>query len=306
MLARQVIEAYSTFLEALGRTQRTIETNRERLMYFHRFLSENGIGEIEEVTPEEIDRYIASLYRKNLSVYTIAGRIQVIKTFFAWSDQRNYVEKSPASHLKEPRLNYASNKKAILQKDLESMILAARKHHFILEEAMLMFFADTGCRSGELCSINLSDIDFSKEEVVVQGKTGERILDFTEKTAVILKRYLSIRSKELNTQSQALFIDREGQRITTNKVYMGFRRIARSLNIERFNPHAIRHRVGQGWLDQGTNLELVRQKLGHKDIKTTALYYSHQDRDRSKNATKKFSFVKDVQTAVWETGLTRL
>lgn len=294
MLVRHVTEAYCTSLEALGRTQRTVDTNKERLKYFRYFLSENGIGEIEKISPELIDEYIASMYRNNLSLFTIAGRVQVLKTFFDWSVAREYISQSPAAHLKKPSLNYKTSKKAIRQEDLDAMIGASRKDKKLLEETMLILLADTGCRSGELCSINMTDLDFANLEVYVEGKTGSRILDFTEKTAKVLKRYIRARNKEFGKETQALFVFSENRRMTTDKVYVSFRNIARGLNIKRFNPHSIRHRVAQGWLDQGANLELVRMKLGHTDIQTTALYYAHQDRSRSKRATKRFSIVKDV------------
>ena len=294
MLQAQVVEAYCISLEAQGRSQRTVGTNSERLRYLQNFLSEQEILEVEDVTPEMIDQYIASMYRKKLSIFTIAGRIQVVKTFFDWSVKRKYILESPASHLKKPPLNYKTSKKAIFQKDLEAMIQEARKDKKVLEEAMLTLLADTGCRSGELCSINISDLDFSNLEVYVEGKTGGRILDFTEKAAKVLKRYIHFSREELGIQHQALFTYAENKRITTAKVYVSFRNIARGLGIKRFNPHSIRHRVAQGWLDQGANLELVRMKLGHTDIQTTALYYAHQDRSRSKRATSRFSIVKDV------------
>lgn len=294
MLERQVAKAYCTSLKARGYTQRTVQTNRERLRYLHDFLSEKGVCEIEKISPEVIDEYVSSMYQKKLSVFTIAGRIQVIKTFFDWSVRRKYIAESPASHLKMPRLNYKTSKKAIAQEDLEAMIETSIKDKKLLEEAMLTFLADTGCRSGELCSINIADLDFLNLEVYVEGKTGGRVLDFTEKTADVLRHYIRARNKEFGKKRQALFLFGENRRVTTDKVYVSFRNIARGLNIKRFNPHSIRHRVAQAWLDQGANLELVRMKLGHKDVQTTALYYAHQDRSRSKRATKRFSIVKDV------------
>lgn len=293
MLQEKVIESYCVFLEASGRAQRTIRTNKERLEGLQVFLMTKNVREIEEINPELIDLYISSSYRKGLSVFTVAGRIQVIKAFFRWSVQRQYLKQSPAAHLKKPRLSYKTKDKTISQKDLNSMILFARHSEKLLEETALIIFADTGCRAGELCGMNVSDIDFANNEILVNGKTGERVLDFTEKTAFTLKTYIGHREAN-HPLTDALFINKAGSRITVNQIYMRFRKIAEKLGIKRFNPQSIRHRVGQGWLDQGANLELVRQKLGHQDIQTTALYYSHQDRERSKNATKKFSLVKDL------------
>lgn len=289
----QAITTYCISLEAQGRTLRTIETNRERLQYLFIFLPDSVI-EIENVSAELIDHYIASLYGRNLSVFTIAGRIQVIKTFFAWSVTRGIISHSPASHLKKPSLNHKTSKKAILQEDLELMMTKARNDGALLEETMLTFLADTGCRVGELCSINMINLDLQNLEVTVKGKTGHRVLDFTDKTADVLKLYLQAREKEAGEETQALFVFSGNRRMTTDKVYVSFRKIARALNITRFNPHSIRHRVAQGWLDQGANLELVRIKLGHTDIRTTALFYANQDRTRSKRATQRFSIIKDV------------
>lgn len=293
MELKQAIATYCISLEAQGRTMRTIETNRERLEYLFAFLPDTVV-EIEKVSAELIDHYIASLYGRRLSLFTIAGRIQVIKTFFSWCVTRGITHHSPASHLKKPSLNHKTSKKAILQEDLALMIKKARDDELLLEEAMLTFLADTGCRAGELCSINMVDLDLQNLEVSINGKTGHRILDFTEKTAGVLKRYLQAREKNVGEETHALFVFIGNRRMTTDKVYVSFRKIARALNITRFNPHSIRHRVAQGWLDQGANLELVRIKLGHTDIRTTALFYANQDRDRSKQATQRFSIIKDV------------
>jgi site-specific recombinase XerD len=292
MLQAKVIESYCVSLEALGRSERTIGTNKERLGAFQKFLAGRGINEIEKVNPELIDLYISLSYRKKLSEFTVAGRIQVIKSFFAWSVQRSYLDQSPATHLKKPHLNYRADSKAMLQEDLEAMILFARKTQNLMVEVMLMVFADTGCRSGELCGINASDVDFERKEILVSGKTGERLIDFTFNTAIKLGIYLD--EKNSSSPNAPVFSDSRGKRINPRQVYARLRKIGLELGIKRFNPQAIRHRVGQGWLDQGANLEIVRQKLGHRDIQTTALFYSHQDRERIKRASQRFCLVKDV------------
>ena len=293
MLQTKAVNSYCISLEALGRANRTIEANKERLEGLQKFLIKRGVVEIENIDPELLDAYISSSYRKGLSLFTVAGRVQVIKTFFKWSVERKYLKTSPASHLKKPLLNYSAKNKAMHQDDLEAMILFSRRSKNLMVEVMLMLFADTGCRSGELCGMDIEDIDFAKKEVWVNGKTGERLLDFTFTTAIKLGVYADERRK-MNLSTQSLFINSDGERIKPQQVYGRFRLIAKELNIKRFNPQSIRHRVGQGWLDQGANLETVRQKLGHKDIQTTALFYSHQDRERLKKASQKFCLVKNL------------
>jgi site-specific recombinase XerD len=80
--------------------------------------------------------------------------------------------------------------------------------------------------------------------------------------------------------------------MTVNQLYSRLKRLSEKIEgIVRFNPQSIRHRVGQAWIDKGANLELVRQKLGHADITTTAMFYANQDRERVKRATKKYSIL---------------
>ncbi len=159
-----------------------------------------------------------------------------------------------------------------------------------MDVAILLFLMDTGCRAGELCSLNIQDIDFARHEAIAKGKTGTRILDFTQPTAEALRAWLIERNEK--TSDSAVFLKNNGKRLSIHALYSRLLRLATRAGVKgRFNPHAFRHRVGQGWIDQGANLEIVRLKLGHKDIHTTSLFYANQDRERQKHATKRFSLV---------------
>lgn len=293
MLISDAVENYLIHLEAMGRAPRTIQSARERLAYFQTFFRERGVSNLDALTPELIDLYIVSMRRKELSPVTVAGRQQALKAFLAWCVKRGYMRKSPAAHLKKPRLNFDARNKAMRQKDLDAMLKRAHDDGRLFEEAALALLADTGCRPGELCSITVQDIDHLHREIRVRGKTGERIVDYTEITEEILGRYLEYRASIVQTGVDALFVNTKGLPATTNVLYLRFRALARSVgNVERFNPQSIRHRVGQGWVDAGANLELVRLKLGHRDITTTSMFYANQDRERIKDATAKYTLLR--------------
>ena len=294
MLISDAINKYTTYLEAAGRAYRTIQSARERLKHFQNFIAPKGITDLDDLTPEVVDEYIVSLRRRHLSKVTISGRQQALKALLQWCVVRGYTDRNPAAHLKKPRLDFNARSRAIAPKDLEAMIHAAHAQNRIVEEIALMLLADTGCRAGELCSIRLSDIDHQRREITVRGKTGRRIVDYTQKTANVLKRYLHYRARHAAPEVNALLINYKGEAATTNMLYLRFRELARPLKITRFNPQSIRHRVGQGWVDAGANLELVRLKLGHKDITTTSLFYANQDRERIKKATEKYSLLQDL------------
>jgi len=154
--------------------------------------------------------------------------------------------------------------------------------------ALLLFLVETGCRAGEAASLRISWLRLETGDGIVEGKTGERAVDFTGVTVAALRAWLAVRPA---VDDDCVWVGQRGGCLSARGIYEVLRRLGREAGVEgRFNPHAIRHLVGQSWSDR-VNLELVRQKLGHQDIHTTAMFYSNQDRERVKAATQKLSLV---------------
>ena len=276
-------------LIALGRRAQTIRAYRQRLS----LIANHLVGvQVNQLTPRTIDSLV-SIFRAQYAPASVAGLIQTLKTFFRFCMVRGYIGLSPAGHLKKPPLERVPSNKVMSQSDLERMIERANENGATLEYCLLLFMADTGCRVGELIGLDLKDVDLDRCEATVTGKTGYRVLDYGEATQAALKVWLDVRPK---TDPVAFFTTREG-RISHRCIYTHLETLAADLGIERYNPHAIRHRVGQAWVDSGANLELVRLKLGHRDVTTTAKFYTHQDRDRIKRASQRYSVVGGMNHA---------
>lgn len=283
MKTEYLIETFCTSLFARGRSPRTVSAYRRRL---RRLVGVNEM--IEQIQPEDVDRLIGELRQNGLAAATLASAVQSIKTFFSWCVKRGYLRASPASDLNRPKVELDGRSKAISQADLDRLFEEARREENALGLAALYMLADTGCRAGELLALNLEDLNLDCHEAQARGKTGARMLDFTDTTEVAVCAYLKQRPQ---TDPRAVFTTSRG-RLTEWGLYKLLWRLARHVGVKRFNPQSIRHRVGQGWIDSGANLELVRLKLGHKDITTTSRYYAHQDRPRMRSATRRFSLVK--------------
>ncbi len=289
MLIKDAIQRFVVYLTAAGRAEKTIRSYEERLRRFDRFGQKVVI---EEITADDVDVYVVHL-RKSLSSASVAGHVQAVKAFFRWCVQRGYISHSPAAHLKKVRVEQTARNKAILEDDFQAMLATAKHEERSMEVAILLFLMDTGCRAGELCSLNIRDIDFAQSEATTKGKTGTRVLDFTQPTADALRDWLAAREHRDCNDADALFVEDNGKRLSIYALYSRLLGLAKRAGVTgRFNPHAFRHRVGQGWIDQGANLEIVRLKLGHKDIHTTSLFYANQDRERQKLATERYSLVK--------------
>jgi site-specific recombinase XerD len=277
-----IIDEFLTSLFARGRADRTIGAYRQRFQEFAALPAD-----IEQIQPRHVDCLLANLRARGLAAASIASYIQTLRTFFRWCVVRGHLPSSPAGELRKPKLEYSRRGKAVPQADLLAAIAQARREEHHLGLAVLLMLADSGCRAGELVSLNLQDLDLEKQEAACRGKTGERMLDYTSSTAQALAAWIAYRPQ---TDCQAVFMTQAG-RLTIWGLYKLLWGICKRAGVKRFGPQAVRHRVGQGWIDAGANLELVRIKLGHKDISTTSRYYAHQDRARMKSASRRYSLV---------------
>lgn len=279
MLFTDVTVKFLIYLEAKGNRPRTLETYDQRLRLFS---EETGATMIEHVTPEVIDRWVVGMRRRGLAKSTVNNRLRDIKTFFNWCVLRDYLETSPANHLAIRGRWTQTVVKAMQKEDLKQILAMADNARDV---ALIRFMASTGCRSGEAAGVKLSETDLDKREAWVTGKTGGRLVDFNKETRSALKAWLG---EHPNRESGYVFVSLRAPYapITPGTIYQVFRRLAKAAGINgRFNPHSVRHLVGQVWTDE-TNLELTRQKLGHRDISTT-MVYANQDRTRLKAATER-------------------
>ncbi len=301
-----LIDSFLLALEAKGDSPRTVGSYKQRLKSFLCFCKTHGLVTIKDVRPQDLNAWVVSLRRQkerwadhigrrprqgSLSEATISGRIQSVKAFFTWCMERGYVDHSPSNHLKKLRLDHWAGEKVMALDDLLKMLAVAEEQAqdgYPRNLALLCFLAETGCRVGEAASLRISALNLDACESWVTGKTDRRLADFTDRTVKAIRNWLAVRP---DVDHDYVFVARHGGPLTTRAIYNIFRRLAEKAGVQgQFNPHAIRHLVGQTWTDK-TNLELARQKLGHKDISTTALFYSHQGRTRVKEATKRLSLV---------------
>ena len=313
MRMKKTVRKFLRSREAKNCTPKTIDWYRWRLDKFRKWAKEHGIKSVEEFTPDDLDDWVVSLYRQKwrwrdhpirpackgkLSPSTIAGCIQAVKTFFNWSAERGHVNRSPALYLVKPDEELDASERLMSYDDLQAMLnkaceLAETGERLAIRDlAIIAFAGDTGCRPGEIRNLRLCWLNLEKLEATVKGKRGERgrrrkrTVLFTEKTAETLVNWLKVRP---DRSSNRVFVNRSGKTLTENGLYQIFKRLAKKAGVTgRYNPHAVRHWVGQTYTDD-TNLELARDKLGHTTVVTTANSYAHQDRDHVRTATERLS-----------------
>lgn len=231
-----------------------------------RLLSE-GLSDpdINQITYEQLKAYLAA--QEHLKPSSIGHRIRFIQSFFRWAIDEGYVSKNPTARLKEPKLG-SRIPKFLTEDDIETLREACTSP---LEHALVEFLYTTGCRIGEIATLNRSALDMQNGSVIVHGKGDkEREVYFNTKCRIWLKKYLDGRKDK----DPALFVtERAPHRMSIAQIRYIIKRISARAGIEaNVYPHRLRHSYATHLLNNGAPMEAIQQLMGHQKAETTQIY----------------------------------
>lgn len=234
--------------------------------YLDRFFK-NRKEVYSSVTSDDILQWITEQHA-NMKETTISNRLSILSSFFNFCIQESLIESSPIKKRWFPRLP-----KPVPQY-LEKEDIAKLRHRSekdsLRNQAMIEFFLSSGCRVSELHSLDRSDVNLENRTAHVLGKGGKiRMVNFSEKCAVLLERYLA----SSNQEATALFVMTTGRRIGIRRIQIIVRNIGREAAVEsRLSPHRLRHTFATELLAKGADLSFISDELGHTDVSTTQIY----------------------------------
>lgn len=250
-------------------------------------LNELGNVDVAEITVTDLRNWRKAVFSRQtkygehrpleegqLSPATKQGYIRAVRRFFKWMTEEGLVPKDLGQRLRLPPLPEQPPKNVKFD-DLR-MLLQAAQGSSARDLAIVYFLADTGCRVGGLCSLTMNRLFLHerKAEVREKGRGGfgkSRWVYFGADTYQALRLYLAERPKD---KGSGIFVGRQGQ-LTESGVYQMLRRLADKAGIKgRFNPHAFRHAAARIWLENGANLSVVSQMLGHSSVEVTSRFYA--------------------------------
>jgi len=271
-------KAVAKFIRALqerNASAHTIKAYRTDLEEFSAYVGPQGWGDIDHVL---IRGYLSSLYERGLSRTSVARALAALRSLYRWLAQEGVVDHNPAKLVatpklpkKLPRVPTIEEVNTVLDSQLtESSSFAER------DRAILELLYGCGIRNSELTGINLDDIRWSNEVVLVRGKgRKERYVPFGESAAEAVKAYLPRRQQVLakRTMERALLVNLRGNRLTTRSVGRIVKQVAVSKGLSPdVHPHTLRHAFGTHMLEEGADLRAIQEMLGHERLATTQRY----------------------------------
>lgn len=266
-----IFEYISDYLNYLdmerGLSKNTLSAYQSDLMAFFDYLENKKLDELKR---KDFSSYTKHLARNEINPSTITRKIASIKGFFRYLCHKRIIKTNPSISITPPKLP-KKLPKVLTKNELETIL---KKNLDILDYAILELLYSAGIRVSELTELELKNIDIAQQIIKVFGKgSKERIVPIGQKCIKILKKYLKKReliALKYNSKPY-LFLDSNGKKITRQKVYKIIHSLGNDID-KNISPHTIRHSFATHMLENGADLRVVQELLGHASIVTTQLY----------------------------------
>lgn len=199
---------------------------------------------------------------------TINSNIFYIKAFFSWLELEELIPKNPAKKLETTKLPKRL-RKSLTVEELERLRIACKDDR---DRALVEFLFATGCRVSEVVNCNIEDLSFSSNTLRVIGKGDkERIVCFSDKTKLYIKKYL--KSRQDNNPALFIGIREPYNRLSKRAIELIIHKIAERAGFNKsVFPHLLRHTMATLGLQNGANIITIQHLLGHTDPSTTQIY----------------------------------
>ncbi|MDO9373499.1 MAG: tyrosine-type recombinase/integrase [Ferruginibacter sp.] len=259
--------------------------------FFHFLTTECGTAVITEVKPVFVRSWLAGLKESGMESKSINRKISTLKSFFKYQLRQGVIEKSPMSTIVSPKIKKRLPQ-FVAEADLATLFnhvefpdnWEGRTHRLILE-----LFYNTGMRQAELVTLKESQVDKSGQTIKVHGKGNkERILPVSKELMTAILDYREQKRIVLETADrEVLLVNSKGSSLYPKYVYNIVKQYLTSVTtIDKKSPHVLRHSFATHLMNNGADLNAVKELLGHSSLAATQVY-THNTIEKLKDVYKK-------------------
>ena len=280
MSALTVEKGIAQFLRSLKEKNASAHTIKAYSTDLEQFSTYIGPAKWDDIDHVRIRGFLSYLYDRGLSKPSVARALAALRSLYKWLAREGYVEQNPAALVatpklpkKLPRVPTIEELNTVLDGEMPEAASFPERDSLIFE---LLY--GCGIRNSELTGINLDDIRWSNEAILIRGKgKKERFVPLGDAAASAAKAYLSKRQvvlAERKKSTNALLVNlRDGTRLTSRSVGRIVKKIAVARGLPAdLHPHSLRHAFGTHLLEEGADLRAIQELLGHERLATTQRY----------------------------------
>lgn len=253
----------------------TVLSYKNDLFQFKTFLENLEPGcELQQVVPEQVREWIASLSEAGLSARSISRKVSALRAFYRYLVAQSVVAGSPVKELRVPKVRKAIP--VYLRSDTMDELIddVAYGDDFegVRNKLIVEMFCNTGIRRAEL--IGLKDADVRADEIKVTGKRNkERLVPYGPELAGQIAAYRKVRREIGQAGSEYFFIRKDGEPLYPQLVYRIVKQaLSQVCTFNKKSPHVLRHTFASVMLNDGAGLNSVKELLGHHSLASTEIY----------------------------------
>jgi integrase/recombinase XerD len=272
-------------------SENTISSYRSDILSFQTLMEVNYI----EVSVDDAKRYYAYL-RDNYANNSVLRKISSIKSMYKFLESEKIIDHNVWLSIHVSKRNVVLPKfLSVEQINLLLNSLVGDKPIDIRNKAMFEVLYATGMRISELIDLHVENINFEERFIKVHGKGNkERIVPMNDIACKYLSLYINHgRLSLMNDLTSVVFLNNRGSKLSRQGFYKILKEKALAVGIVDISPHKFRHSIATHMLNEGANLKVVQELLGHENISTTQIY-SHVSSNKIINEYNKYHiFGKD-------------
>lgn len=276
------IEAeYLDHLIARNYSSHTVESYRRDLDFFFDYIGQEGVL-MDKVDKMVIRDFESVQLRKGVGARSLQRRMSACRQFYNYLQQNGIIAINPFKQVRAPKkpVRYPD----VLTNEQVTSLLnanAKRTDYFALrDQAILELMYASGMRASEVISFRQREVDFRSRMIRVFGKGDkERLVPISKTAVMVMQEYLKKQRPELVAKHRsirrgdAFFLNERGENLTTRGLEYILRQVeAKTGSYFGLHPHVLRHTFATTLLDNGADLRLIQELLGHASLNTTQIY----------------------------------
>lgn len=269
------IEDYLAYLTNIRHcSDATIKSYKIDLVSWNNWMLQQGI-EWNKIDLTTIRSFLGAMSREKLSSASVNRRLSSLKGFYNWLLNHKMVDVNPfiqVKSLKKPR----KLPSYLTSKEFDNLLAhAGSGFNGLRNRAILELLFSTGCRVSEICSLRRDKALKHDMRIVGKGKK-ERIVFVGEYAMAALKDYVPLRDERLKMKGlevEQLFINERGGALSERGLFYIIDKISKKAGLsKKISPHTLRHSFATQLVDEGANIRMVQEMLGHASMSTTQIY----------------------------------
>lgn len=277
----ELVEEFKHYLMIdKGYATNTVNSYLRDVTKFINHLREQSIQSLIQIDQDMMKVYIAKLNAEGYSTNTLNRMLSSLKHFFIYLMREDYIENNPMRLIKSAKKGKRLPK-VLSQEEVEAILNAPDLNTLwgIRDRAIIELMYATGLRVSELTELLLSQIHLDLGFIQTIGKGNkERLVPLGDEAIFWIHRYLDevrpiFASKNSQSESEQLFLNERGKGFTRQGIWKNLNKYVKHAGLDKkVSPHVLRHSFATHLLENGADLRMVQELLGHSDISTTQIY----------------------------------